>query len=197
MAKRAGHKMISKEQVNLAVAAANDAIKEGAKFAWIKKSALLERAYHCGLYAGLCRISSEDHLKGFFLHALVNTMYARRGDDTFSSTSIGRAYDVLKRYLLREHSGFSLLGETCDDLLSQIEKLDELWRSTLNHAKELIGGVKNIQGQSTFRSDGATTHQISDEMQDQTYRLLEGLEHCLRIIALLETDHRRWKFLED
>jgi hypothetical protein len=190
--------MISKQQVDLAIAAAKDATTPGGDFAWIGRSALMKRAYYCGLFAGLRAVAKEDDLEGFLLRAVVETMFTRSGDDSFSSTSLGKVYEELKKYLL-ERDKYQLQAEPWDGFSAHLDELERFWNSVLEHARHLLGEIGRIAQTPNVPLGGEvdTNNGQNYEMRDQVYSMLEDLEKSIRILSLIETGHNKWKSFLD
>jgi len=176
--------MITKDQVDSAIAAAKDALVTDGDFAWVRKSALIERAYYAGLYAGLRAIAHENDLKEMILRSIVDTMFTRGGDDSFDSTPIGREFSTLKQRLLDDKES-TFPAETTVRLTASLEKLDQRWNSVLTQAKRVIGHIQNLA------DDCHANPEKDDWLRHEYCGLLEELEHVLRIASLLQTDHRK------
>jgi hypothetical protein len=180
--------MISKKQVDAAVAAAKEELNPDGDFTWVRKSALMERAYHVGLYAGLRAIAREDDLEGPMLRALVNTMFPRDGDDSFDSTPLGREFNKLKKRVL-DGEASTLPPEVTDAMTSSLEDLDRRWTSTLSDARRLIVHIQHMLD-NRYADTGK-----DDSLRHEYYGLFQELEHLVRLASLLQVDHRKWNGL--
>ncbi len=88
-------KQITKAQVEAAVTAAMDELEQTQ--VWIKKSALIERAYLMGLYYGLNAIADEDDLGDLVRNTVMRTMWNRSLDNTFPNTTVGQKFFDLEQ----------------------------------------------------------------------------------------------------
>jgi len=180
--------MIPKDQVDAAIAAAQESLNADGDFAWVRKSALMERAYHVGLYAGLRAIAREDDLKGLILRTIVDTMFARGGDDSFNSTPLGKEFNNLKKRLLAGEES-TLPPESTAALTASLEELDRRWNSALTRARGLIGHLQHLI------DDRHADTGKDDRLRNEYHGLLEELEHVVRLASLLQVDHRKWNAL--
>lgn len=172
--------MIEKTAVDLAIAAAQDALANETGLAWVKKSTLMERAYFMGLLFGLSAIADEGYLsKNLFKPIILGAMYARKADDTFSATTIGRDYEELKEVIYRDQTlNFDEIKQLADSLLAHIREQDRRWRYLVEEALSRLN------------------HLTNDARDEEIYAIVQDLERCIRQISLLETDHNIWKRLD-
>lgn len=177
---------IERAAVDGAVASALDALANESGLDWVRKSALIERAYYWGVYFGLRSVANEDDLKALVLKMFQQTMWAREAEDTFGSTTIGRDWAALLS-ALEPYKAVS-----CDDakeiiakLRSNIDEEDRRWRGFVEQAYQVLHEIFNV---------------VNDSREDATRRRaiehLAPLEDCLRRIALQESDHSIGKRLE-
>lgn len=178
--------MISKEQVDLAVAAAKDAIAPGADFAWVKQSAAVERAYHCGLFVGLRAIARGEDLDGLLRRTILGTLFMRSGDDPFRNTAVAKAYAGLKRHIV-ETKEQERHADPCEALEAELEKLDSFWNSSVTEARRILGEIKRIAPSSPLAADGVGTGTPQDrEWLDQASGMLNHMERFVRIVSLVD-----------
>lgn len=188
--------MISKQEFESVVTSASDALKPGADFAWIRESAILERAYYIGLYAGLKAIAQEEDLDRLLRRALFETVFMRSGDDSFSSTPVGKAYEELKKSFLdnKDPEQFTQLIRA---LLTKLDEIDRSWNSALFAARRIIEELNRLKTKSDSANANADSRNLVDEIISEGCRLFEMLEQYLRVVSLIQTDHRKWRFLLD
>jgi hypothetical protein len=191
---------IATEAVDALSASVSKALEDD--FPWITKSAMLERAYFLGVFACLREIAKEDDLKGFLLKGWADTANSRAFDNTFSSTRMGKAFDTLDRYVNAQTRKQAAL-ESGAEAVSVTEALEELMRGAEWH-EDLICQARAKIEELTVRIGESIRRRRSPEPADsanhqaveQQLGVLRELEHWVRIVALLETDHNRWKGLE-
>jgi len=180
---------IEKATVDVAIAAARDALANEPGLTWIKRSALLERAYNWGLYFGLRAITDEDSLRRLFLDNLIDTLWQREADHTFISTTIGRNYRALREKLDRDDLTSCDAQKMIENLTTSIDAQDHHWQSLVKQARNLLTEIRVVGG------DAGADDNVVDEapQKERRYKLnllLDHLEHLAQRIALLETDHR-------
>ncbi|MGQ0658776.1 MAG: hypothetical protein ACT4NU_11905 [Chromatiales bacterium] len=189
--------MVGKSEVDAAVAAATRSLAEEPGFAWIKKSGLLERAYFLGLFGGLRGIASEEDIGRILVCAIAKTMFPRSADDSFQSTRTGVLFDSVRRELLREDVDRAALLAAIQRLADHVDALDREWNSRVRHTRMLLetGGQSS---QATGRDANAEEDaEQRDRQRHENHRWAEELEHFARHLALIETDHKIWKRLEE
>lgn len=189
--------MIEKPLVEEALAAADRALDEESGFDWIKKSSLLERAYFAGLFCGLRGIAREEDVGQILFRAISKTMFPRSADDSFLSTRTGALFESLKGELLRQGADCSALSEAIHKLAEEVHELDRDWNSRRRHIQAMLEGLATANRISLPDARTQDSAEQRDRQGCDTYRLLEELEKFARYIALLQTDHRRWRFLEE
>jgi hypothetical protein len=178
-----------KDTLEKAFATALDALANNAGLSWIKKSCITERAYCLGILAGLSSTSEEHLLGGGIAQALMGTMWQRKADDTFVSTTIGRNHRQLIDMLRCGQPIGSEFQQTINDLERDIEKNDRKWRSLVQQIEDLMKTVAETAAE--FETN--TLEAVGDRGDENRYRLLQLLDYfepLARKIALLETDHR-------
>ncbi len=192
---------ITTEAVDALIASARKTLKDDIR--WITKSVMLERAYFLGVFACLREIAKEDDVKGFLFKTWADTAHSRRAfDDTFSSTRMGKAFDTLDRYVNAQTRKQDAL-ESSAEAVSATEALEQLMRGAAYHedlirqARAKIEELTVSIGDSICRRGSpepadSANHQAVEQQLD----VLRELEHWVRIVALLETDHDRWKGLD-
>jgi hypothetical protein len=177
---------VDKETVNLATAAAFDALKIEKGIAWIKQSALFERAYYWGIIMALRAVSEKDDLEQAHL-ALLETAFSRYADDSFLSTGLGQDYAALKECFdsidLNENG-----PATIDILVDHINSLDQNWRSAVKHA---VNELSEIQSQY------ATVGPLTEKTSYLNRNKVLNLNDVVRYLALLETHHEMTKRLRE
>jgi len=189
--------MIKKAEVDAAIAAALYALDSKSEFAWIKQSSLLERAYHMGLFAGLSGIAKEDHLSNSLVRAIIGTIFPRRADDSFDSTGTGEAFGSLKQHLMQRDSNHPALLEALQQFADQIDRQDRDWNTRLRDTRQLLEEIRAVNRITRSDRSAIETAEQRDRQLYETHRLVETLEGLAHYIALLETDHRRWKSMEE
>jgi hypothetical protein len=188
---------IEKATVDMGIAAARDALANEPGLAWVTRSSLLERAYFSGLYVGLSAIAedSEKVLSRLLIDTLYNTLYPRGADDSFDTTSTGKAFAALKQHLTRPESDQVDSLEAMQGFADHIDGKDCQWNSGLRHTRDLLDQLRTMHLKWSALSAQETTK--SPERQNIVHDLVEKLEKIARFIALTETDHRRWKCVEE
>lgn len=166
---------------------------------WIKGSALLERAFYLGVIAGLRGLANEQSLAWLLTERLAKTAFGRKFDNTFPSTVMGNALATVDRSLHELASRGNpphVTSTAVNDALRVIE------RATAHHAKEVMNAGHRIQVLADCMRDAmalSASLQPDDprygRAMDEQFGILRELEHWTRIVALLETDHNRWKEL--
>lgn len=123
-------------------------------------------------------------------------MFPRSGDDTFASTQIGRLYGEL-RDQLRQFADKSircvdkqdmLFANQFEQLSRLIEERDRFWRHHLRGLQELLRDLQNMSEEF-----GSPDPAERNRAHHRIWETMETLERLLRVVALLETDHRRWQ----
>lgn len=186
---------MNRNEVNEAIEAADKALHDES-FSWIRKSSLYERAYYLGVYTVLESLTDEGNLKKLLLRTLINTIEPRVRDDTFPSTQIGRLYGELRNQVMRfADKSIQCVDEqdvSFDDKLKQLDRLieerDHFWRYHLRGSQELLRDLQNMSEQ--FGSPDPPERNL---MHHRIWETLERLKEVLRVVALLETDHHRWR----
>ena len=188
--------MISKQQVDTAIGAAKEAIQPGADLSWVTHSAQIERAYFAGLFAGLQSIADDNDLRRLVLETMSNTMFPRDGDDSFSSTPLGRVFSALQREILDAKRQITNL-ESIDSLRVGIEEIDHRWKYTVREAEELTEALRRaIQASTDAGVASPTPDREEHECRHRCCQILEHLEKCIRFLSLPQTDHRKWRFFD-
>lgn len=189
--------MISKQQVDTAIGAAKEAIRPDADLSWVARSAQMERAYFAGLYAGLRSIANEDDLRKLVLETITNTMFSRNGDDSFTSTSLGKVFSALRCEILDAKRQIANL-ESIDSLRVEIEEIDHRWKYTLREAVEQTAALRRaIQASTVAGVASPTTDQLEHESRHRCCQMLKHLEKCIRFLSLPQTDHRKWMAFDE
>ena len=173
--------MIGKDEVDTALSAASGAIEQEFGLAWVRNSSLFERAYYLGLYWGLKGIAKEEDASGVLLKAILETGWARSGDDTFGSTQTGKAFERLQQQLTGNKGDQPRLQNAIQDFEREIDRRDHDWNSRFRHVRELLKDPREW---------------TIDTKRPEAHYSVERLEPLARYFALLETDHRRWKHVE-
>lgn len=189
--------MIDKSEVNAAVAAATRTLAEETGFAWIKKSGLLERAYFAGLFGGLRGIASEEDVGHILVRAIAETMFPRSADDSFQSTRTGALFDSVRQELLREHVDRPALLAAVQRLADHIDALGREWNSRVRHARALFDTAAQSNDATERDKSAQGLAEERHRQRDEIHRLVEELEHFARHIALVETDHKIWRRLQE
>ncbi len=173
--------MIPMDEAKAAITAAEEALSQNSGFSWIKKSALVERAYFLGLFSGLSAIAADDDLKPFD-SILIKTLRYRKGDDTFPSTKVGQAFSSLRGKLRErpEPSNPSMI-EYVANLREAIREDERFFQHHLRAIDDMFSRFSSSSEEPTLTNN--------DLRSEQQHRLLEALEPYLRIVALLETEH--------
>lgn len=166
---------------------------------WIKSSALLERAFYLGVLAGLRGLANEQSLAWLLTERLAKTAFGREFDNTFASTVMGNALATVNRSLHELASRGStprITRAAVNDALRVIES------ATAHHAEEVMDAGHQIQVLADRMRDAIellASLQPDDPRyrgaMDEQFGILRELERWTRIVALLETDHNRWKEL--
>jgi hypothetical protein len=189
---------MNKDEVNVAIESAARTLAEDKNFSWISRSAYLERAYYAGLYAGLIAVTDESNLDRLVLRMIAGTMHARSWDDTFAFTQIGRLYRELRGQLQCFSDKMFRCGDNQDALFhDNIEQLnclikerDHFWQHHCERSKEFLIELRQIKEELGLNPPS------SEFPNQRIWGMLEELERVLRVVALLETDHQRWR-IED
>lgn len=189
--------MIPKKQVDAAIDSAREAIRPEGDLSWVTRSAQMERAYFAGLYAGLRSIANEDDLRRLVFETITNTMFSRNGDDSFTSTSLGKVFNALQREILDTEREIAN-PESIDSLRVGIKEIDHRWKYTVREAEELTELLKRaIQASTVSRVASPTTEKEEHESRHRCCQMLEHLEECIRFLSLPQTDHRKWKSIDE
>jgi hypothetical protein len=216
--------MIRKEDIDSVIEAADKAInhERGGDFAWISKSAILERVYYLGLYAGLRPIASGNDLDSILRKALLQTMSARKFDDSFGSTPIGACFRVLASLAQkfddlyeRQLASAAQSAATFDwadttrlhgdvqsclsELIAKAERRDQEWQCVIN---DTYKGLKTFQAlidqklsdavEAGAAKDPGSNKQDKPSHYSRLSAHLHALQDLTRRIALLETSHDKW-----
>ena len=189
--------MIDKSDVEEALATAERLLAQESGFAWIKKSSLLERAYFAGLFGGLRGIASEDDIGHILIRAMRNTMFPRSADDSFQSTGTGVLFDSLKGELMSEHLDDATLVVAAQRFVEHVEELERELSSRLRRTKDLLDAVQLLSQTSERDEHAEGVVKQRDRLRLELQRQVEELEQHARHFALVETDHRTWKRLQD
>ena len=196
---------IDKDKVALAWEAATHALSNN-EHAWIGRSVLFERAYYLGLMIGLSAIGEEEDVTPLALSTVVDNrlMWARSGDDTYESTSIGQIFrgireefDKLNPNIGIEPQGIQRLIQEVNRFISEIDHLDREWLNCVQQARILLSEMKStING---FQDSGITIGLgISDEIKkdcSQIHANISTLSNLARYISLVQTHHEMSKRL--
>ena len=188
-------KTIGKAAVDSSIASARQTLKDD--LPWIAKSAILERVYFAGVFAGLREIADEDDLKGLVLRNWADTAFKRSFDDTFASTNMGEAFNTLVD-CLREREADGIPANRDTESVSGV--MQRLVHAADAHANQIMQKrhdihdlldklQDNIVRCTSLKLDDPDYRQVVGQQRD----ILQGLEYCVRIVALLETEHDRWK----
>ncbi len=189
--------MIDKSEVDAAVAAATQFLAEEPGFAWIKKSGLLERAYFAGLFGGLRGVASEDDVGHILVRAIAETIFPRSADDSFQSTRTGVLFDSVRGELSSEDVERRALLTAIQRFADHVCALDDEWNSRIRHTRMLLDAVGK-SSQATG-SDGIAEENLEkrDWQRHEIHQRTEELEQFARYFALVETDHKIWKRLQE
>jgi hypothetical protein len=190
--------MISKSEVKEAIDGARSALKEESGLSWVRLSALLERAYFLGVLSGLRKIANEEDLNALF-GSFLQTMWARGADDTFGETRIGKAYDEVNDLIRREldaalsanregrtHQIRDSMADDFDGLQDLVKELQRYLHLNAESIDEII---------SRIASDVTGPEGLGTEALEEKMHLVKSLEEPLRVVSLLETDHKLTKRL--
>ena len=181
---------IDEAAVETAVSAASDSLANNPNLAWIRKSALFERAYFLGLSEGLTAIAEEDAIGNRLLLALIGCIWSKSADDTFPSTQLGRDFAALEARLRGIETGISWDRHSIDSVLADIRHLDCEWRSCVEASVTLLGKIESAAvGLKHPIGEGASGREGESE---ELYRIsccMSDLDKMMRYMALLETHH--------
>lgn len=178
--------MITEAEVDAAVESARQELRDGAEVAWIRESALHARAYYLGLYFGLQAIASHSDLKRFFLQAIADTMFARKGDDPFTATHIGRAVSALKDKVLDPASAAGDTRAAADAVGACIEQSDRYWSWSVGAARHALAAVRECCERDEAPGSQATDREADHAVHDR----LNALERAARLLPLVDPDKK-------
>jgi hypothetical protein len=177
--------MIQKEDTEAAIFAAYETLEQDSDFLWIKKSAILKQVYYFGLYSGLKEIADKDDVNLRICKTLVfHSVGLGSGDDTFTSTDIGKAFQSLEKQF-KDYTKCGGINWNClHDGISQIQNLlKEREQFLWDHLKAIDNLFNELWSHCQQQA------LIELEFHSRVFDLLHNLEHYLRGVALLETDH--------
>ncbi len=184
--------VIKRKDADKAIASARETIDK--EFPWIKKSSLLERVYFIGLYAGLRTLAREDDLKNLVLKTYIDAFGERSGDDSFTTTQIGHVYSSMETEILgMRDDPINTSKKHLAALLELVEKLNHRWQHNLRHTEGLLSHLQTIIEKSVVQKPVQTVSRTDRKqykpLREEWHKLYQELERCLRVVALLETDH--------
>jgi hypothetical protein len=170
--------MIDENSITAALAAAEAGLEdEGC--AWIKRSALTERAYFLGLYKGLSALAAESQLNRLSYRALVQTMHVRPGDDTFAAGQLARTHAALGQDLKAlRNDGPSAADAALQRLAQCLAEIEDRRNSASKQAARLLAALHDLVHQrSAARPD-------SDDLDQRALGAYADLDPLLRVLDL-------------
>jgi hypothetical protein len=197
---------INKDKVALAWEAATHALSNDDAHDWVRSSVLFERAYYLGLMIGLSAIGEEEDVTPLALSTVVDNrlMWARSGDDTYESTSIGQIFRGIREEFDKfnpnigiDPQGIQRLIQEINRFICEIDHLDREWLNCVQQARILLSEMKStING---FQDSGITIGLgISDEIKKDFSQInanISTLSNLARYISLVQTHHEMSKRL--
>jgi RNAse (barnase) inhibitor barstar len=145
------------------------------------------------------------------LNPFINTLWPRKGDDTFPATQIGQKFallrghleeDLQKRYehlhkrveqldgLLTSPDANQPIQESIRELRDSVIQASANFKEALKRIDEILSEFRPLQPNQT------ATEEEFRKRAEVVSRAKESLEGPLRFVALLETDHKLEKRLE-
>ena len=198
---------IDKNKVVLAWEAATHALSNDDAHAWIRSSVLIEKAYFMGLMNGLSAIGDEEDITRLMTKTIVHNrlIWARSGDDTFESTSIGKIFSELKKelYEFDTNNGIDLkaiqsMTKELNRFTSEIDHLDRGWLNCVQQTRKLLSELEytitNFQHSVEDNSQNITLKK--EDFLRQIHEQISTLCDVARYIALLQTHHEMSKRIE-
>jgi hypothetical protein len=183
---------INSNAINEAIEASKNSLKSDLDIAWIRNSALFERAYFLGLYKGLSSISNDESLDKLLLYCLMNTMWERDADDSFNSTQTGKNFQQLKVEFDRAVSGEELKILSLESVLEVVEVNNKRWSDSVDNVRTVIDEMLR----TSFEFNRGISKKVSDPNdRNEFYKKMNPrrLEAMLRLISLIETNHKLQK----
>jgi hypothetical protein len=176
--------------VETAISAAADSLANNPNIAWIRESALVQRAYFLGLFEGLAAIAEEDAIGNRLVPLLAGTFWSKSADDTFPSTQLGRHFAALEARLRGIETGISWDRHSIDSVLADIRHLDCEWRSCVEASVTLLGKIESAAvGLKHPIGEGARGREGESEELRRIKDCMSDLDMMMRYMALLETHH--------
>jgi hypothetical protein len=190
-------KTIGKAAFDSSIASARKTLKDD--LPWIANSAILERVYFAGVFASLREIADEDDLKGLMLQNWADTAFNRSFDDTFASTNMGDAFNTLVGILKeREAEGIPANRHT-ESIAGVMQRLAHAAEAHANQIMQTRHDIHDLLDKLQDNIVRCTSLRLDDpdyrQVIGQQHHILQELEYCVRNVALLETEHNRWKGL--
>ena len=197
---------IDKDKVALAWEAATHALSNDDAHDWVRSSVLLERAYYLGLMIGLSAIGEEEDVTPLALSTVVDNrlMWARSGDDTYESTSIGQIFSKLKKELYEFDTDNSIdlkaiqnMIKEANRFISEIDHLDRGWLNCVQHTRKLLTEIKSTitNFQDSVEDNSQNITYIKKEFLRQIHAQISTLCDGARYISLVQTHHEMSKRL--
>ena len=180
---------INSNAINEAIEASKNSLKSDLDIAWIRNSALFERAYFLGLYKGLSSISNDESLDKLLLYSLMNTMWERDADDSFNSTQTGKRFQQLKVEFDRAVAGEELKILSLESVLEVVEVNNKRWSDSVDNVRTVIDEMLR----TSFEFNRVISNKVSDPNErNEFYKKMNPrrLEAMLRLISLIETNHK-------
>ena len=197
---------IDKDKVVLAWEAASYALSNDDAHDWVRSSVLFERAYYLGLMIGLSAIGEEEDVTPLALSTVVDNrlMWARSGDDTYESTSIGQIFSKLKKELYEFDTDNSIdlkaiqnMIKEANRFISEIDHLDRGWLNCVQHTRKLLTEIKSTitNFQDSVEDNSQNITYIKKEFLRQIHAQISTLCDGARYISLVQTHHEMSKRL--
>ena len=197
---------IDKDKVALAWEAATHALSNDDAHDWVRSSVLFERAYYLGLMIGLSAIGEEEDVTPLALSTVVDNrlMWARSGDDTYESTSIGQIFSKLKKELYEFDTDNSIdlkaiqnMIKEANRFISEIDHLDRGWLNCVQQTRKLLSEIKSTitNFQDSVEDNSQNITHIKEEFLRQTHEQISTLRDMARYISLVQTHHEMSKRL--
>lgn len=197
---------IDKDKVALAWEAATHALSNDDAYDWVRSSVLFERAYYLGLMIGLSAIGEEEDVTPLALSTVVDNrlMWARSGDDTYESTSIGQIFSKLKKELYEFDTDNSIdlkaiqnMIKEANRFISEIDHLDRGWLNCVQHTRKLLSEIKSTitNFQDSVEDNSQNITYIKKEFLRKIHAQISTLCDGARYISLVQTHHEMSKRL--
>jgi hypothetical protein len=152
--------------------------------AWVRDSALTERAFLIGANKFASAVFPGQDGKLLQL-ALARTLWARQGDDPFSASEMGKLYSDLLSQLdsycssvLREEAGVDFPEEPLNKMRDLVDRLSEQNRSALDACRHYISQISHLSLElnDTFAANREGIKRIYDNARwlEEPLRFLSG-----------------------